>query len=103
MVEDLLDALQHVTEIDLSWMGLAECSGRPNLFFSPPFERPGARMARESAAKAVCLQCEALDPCKAYGRDNHEYGVWGGENEEERVSAGFRLNAPVGIRRRRCA
>ncbi|MEY2765612.1 MAG: hypothetical protein RL552_517, partial [Actinomycetota bacterium] len=27
-----------------------------------------------------------------------EYGFWGGESEEQRHSAGYRLIAPVGIR-----
>jgi hypothetical protein len=28
-----------------------------------------------------------------------KYGLWGGENEEQRVVAGFNLPAPVGIKR----
>lgn len=43
------------------------------------------------------------DLCREFGRLNHEYGFWGGENEAKRVAAGYRLNAPVGVRRRRSA
>ena len=28
----------------------------------------------------------------------HEYGFWGGESEEERHAAGYRLIAPIGVR-----
>ena len=35
---------------------------------------------------------------RAFGRRHHEYGMWGGENEEERVLAGFSLHAPIGTR-----
>jgi len=36
--------------------------------------------------------------CRDYARDNHEYGFWGGESEDERHGAGYRLIAPIGIR-----
>jgi WhiB family transcriptional regulator, redox-sensing transcriptional regulator len=88
---------------DLSWMASARCIGKRELFFSPLFERPPARELREAAAKAYCEQCEVRDECRKFGRLNHEYGFWGGENEAERVAAGYRLNAPVGVRRRRSA
>ncbi len=35
--------------------------------------------------------------CKEFARENHEYGFWGGESEDERHNAGFRLNAPIGV------
>ena len=31
---------------------------------------------------------------------NHEYGFWGGESEDERHAAGYRLIAPIGVRAR---
>jgi WhiB family transcriptional regulator, redox-sensing transcriptional regulator len=88
---------------DLSWMASASCRGHGELFFSPLFERPTARAVRETAAKAYCEQCEVRDECRKFARLNHEFGFWGGENEAERVAAGYRLNAPVGVRRRRSA
>jgi WhiB family redox-sensing transcriptional regulator len=41
-----------------------------------------------------------LDTCRSFARENHEYGFWGGESEEERHSAGFHLIAPIGVRSR---
>ena len=38
--------------------------------------------------------------CRSFGRDHHEYGFWGGESEDERHAAGFRLIAPIGVRAR---
>jgi WhiB family redox-sensing transcriptional regulator len=38
--------------------------------------------------------------CQEYARDHHEYGFWGGESEDERHAAGFRLIAPIGVRAR---
>jgi WhiB family redox-sensing transcriptional regulator len=31
-----------------------------------------------------------LEPCRAWARENREFGFWGGETEEERASAGYR-------------
>jgi hypothetical protein len=58
----------------LAWTADASCQGRSELFFAPAGERPEARVARE----------------------NREYGFWGGESEEERAAAGFRVDMPVG-------
>jgi WhiB family redox-sensing transcriptional regulator len=35
-----------------------------------------------------------------FAREHHEYGFWGGESEDERHAAGFRLIAPIGVRAR---
>jgi WhiB family redox-sensing transcriptional regulator len=34
--------------------------------------------------------------CREWARENREYGFWGGESEEERAAAGFRVDMPVG-------
>jgi WhiB family redox-sensing transcriptional regulator len=34
--------------------------------------------------------------CRGWARENREYGFWGGESEEERAAAGFRVEMPVG-------
>ena len=83
-----------------SWSGSAACKGLSSIFFPPPAERPQARERREAQARLVCLSCEVLDDCRDYARRNREYGFWGGESEEERHEAGFRLIAPIGIRAR---
>jgi hypothetical protein len=31
-----------------------------------------------------------LENCRAWARQNREYGFWGGETESERANAGFR-------------
>jgi len=38
------------------------------------------------------------DTCREFARVNREYGLWGGESEEERHLAGFTIAAPVGLR-----
>ena len=38
--------------------------------------------------------------CREFAREHHEYGFWGGESEDERHAAGYRLIAPIGVRAR---
>jgi len=80
----------------LTWTADAACHGQTQLFFAPPGERPEARAVRESQARAVCHSCAVLGECREWARDNREYGFWGGESEEERAAAGFRVDMPVG-------
>ena len=42
------------------------------------------------------MECKVLDTCREFARENHEYGFWGGESEEDRAAAGFRVDMPVG-------
>lgn len=91
-VEDVDDA-----RVQASWAGRALCKGRTHLFFAPPGEKPAARVRREALAKRYCATCPVQEPCRTWGRENHENGVWGGENEEERAAAGY---APRSINRR---
>jgi WhiB family redox-sensing transcriptional regulator len=37
-----------------------------------------------------------MKACRGWARENREYGFWGGESEEERAAAGFRVEMPVG-------
>lgn len=80
----------------LEWTADAACSGRTTLFFAPPGERPEARAVREAQARTVCTTCPVLIECRSWARENREYGFWGGESEEERAAAGFRVDMPVG-------
>jgi WhiB family transcriptional regulator, redox-sensing transcriptional regulator len=82
------------------WMKTAACRGLTVLFFPPSAERPQARDRREASARSVCASCSILSECRDYARQNHEYGFWGGESEDERHAAGFRLIAPIGTRAR---
>jgi WhiB family redox-sensing transcriptional regulator len=81
---------------DVGWRSTATCSGQTDLFFAPPGERPEARARREAKARQLCQICPVLEPCRAWGRQNREYGFWGGESEEERAAAGYRVDMPVG-------
>lgn len=83
---------------ELAWMNAAACRGLTDIFFAPLAERPQARVRREAAARRVCDECAVRRTCRDFAREHREYGVWGGESEEERHSAGFRLLAPIGIR-----
>ncbi len=80
----------------LEWTTTAACAGQSKLFFAPPGERPEARAVRESQARAICRTCPVLLECRDWARDNREYGFWGGESEEERAAAGYRVDMPVG-------
>jgi WhiB family transcriptional regulator, redox-sensing transcriptional regulator len=81
---------------DLIWMSDGACKGETKLFFAPPGERPEARERREAAARSLCLQCPVLIECRQWARRQREYGYWGGESEEERAAAGYRVDMPVG-------
>ncbi len=80
----------------LRWTAEASCQGQTRLFFAPAGERPEARAVREAQARSVCSQCPALVECRDWARDHREYGFWGGESEEDRAAAGFRVDMPVG-------
>jgi WhiB family transcriptional regulator, redox-sensing transcriptional regulator len=81
---------------ELDWAQRAACRGQTTLFFPAPAERPGARELREAQARALCLACPVLEQCRARARQQHEYGFWGGETEEERAAAGYPVALPVG-------
>jgi WhiB family transcriptional regulator, redox-sensing transcriptional regulator len=80
----------------LTWTNDASCSGQTELFFAPAGERPETRLLRESRARAICMTCAVMEPCRRWARENREYGFWGGESEEDRAAAGFRVDMPVG-------
>ncbi|CAN5624440.1 N/A [soil metagenome] len=82
------------------WVHDAACRGLSHLFFPASAERPQARERREEMARSVCAGCAVQEECRDFARTNHEYGFWGGESEEERHAAGFRLIAPIGVRAR---
>lgn len=76
------------------------CKGLTHLFFPAPAERPQARERREAMARQVCSTCSVQVTCQEFAREQHEYGFWGGESEDERHAAGYRLIAPIGVRAR---
>lgn len=82
------------------WREHAVCKGQTKLFFPPRAERPQARARREAKARRLCIACPVRPQCQSFARENHEYGYWGGESEEERHLAGFTVAAPIGVRAR---
>jgi len=81
---------------ELDWAQRAACRGQTTLFFPGHAERPGARELREAQARALCQACPVLKQCRARARQQHEYGFWGGETEEERAAAGYPVALPIG-------
>src|SRR5256886_17636431 len=79
-----------------AWMADSVCYGHTAVFFAPPGERPEAREVREAKARSICHTCPVMRACRAWARENREYGFWGGESEEERAAAGYRVDMPVG-------
>ena len=82
------------------WVADAACKGQTHLFFPPLAERPQARVRREALARQLCGSCPVEQQCRRFARTNREYGLWGGESEEERHLAGFTVAAPIGVRAR---
>ncbi len=80
----------------LPWTAQAACSGQTELFFGPAGERPETRARREAKAATVCAACPVINECRQWARENREYGFWGGESEEDRAAAGYRVEMPVG-------
>jgi WhiB family redox-sensing transcriptional regulator len=68
------------------WQLKGACRGEdPAVFFHPEGERGPSRVARETAAKAVCATCPVIASCAAHAIAVREpYGVWGGLSEEDR-------------------
>lgn len=95
-----VEVLYHRQATDDRWMANAACKGLTHLFFPSPAERPQARERREEMAQAVCASCPVQGTCRDFARTNHEYGFWGGESEDQRHTAGYRLIAPIGVRAR---
>jgi WhiB family redox-sensing transcriptional regulator len=74
---------------DRNWVSRALCTGKTELFFGTPRERPGRRARREALARAYCAVCPVVDQCRQAGRDGREFGMWGSETEEDRARLGF--------------
>ena len=92
-----IEALQALSRLS-EWRDKSNCKGKRHLFFGQNSERPQARIRREIKASSICKCCSVKSDCREFARLNHEYGYWGGENEEQRHLAGFKLIAPIGIR-----
>ncbi|MFF9559249.1 WhiB family transcriptional regulator [Streptomyces albus] len=68
------------------------CRRRPELFHTPddgPGQRGTPAADRIEAAKLHCLECPLMIACRDWARANHETGIWGGEDDDERAAAGY--------------
>ena len=99
---DSLEVPAADTDVALAadWPDDAACRGQTPLFFAKKAERPEARLRREERARKLCSSCPVQPQCLQFGRANREFGVWGGESEEQRHLAGFTLTVPIGVRAR---
>jgi WhiB family redox-sensing transcriptional regulator len=95
-----LEAAEYEPEHTPDWREFAACRGQLHLFFAKKAERPQARERREAKAANLCAVCAVRTPCRSFARQNHEYGFWAGESEEDRHLLGFTVSAPIGIRAR---
>lgn len=78
------------------WMQFAACRGMdPELFHPPTSARPAERIAIETAAKAVCADCPAVQGCLRYALEHRlQFGVWGGMDAEQRRSLAVEAARP---------
>lgn len=80
-----------------SWIEEAACKGYSHLFYPKDAERPQAKDRREQKAKTLCAVCPVLNSCREHAQFNGEFGIWGGQNEEERFLAGHAVPRYAGI------
>jgi WhiB family redox-sensing transcriptional regulator len=82
----------------LTWLESAACQDLDTeLFFPISPKGPGQRQADE--AKAVCKTCPVQRQCATWALATaQEYGIWGGMDEEELVSARRRKRLGTGKR-----
>ena len=82
----------------LTWTTDGACVGQTNPSSSPQLGSvPRPACYTKARARAVCRSCPVLEPCRDWAREHREYGFWGGwETEEERATARYRVDMPVG-------
>jgi WhiB family redox-sensing transcriptional regulator len=68
----------------MDWRHAAKCLGQdPELFF--PIGNTGPAVQQIDEAKTVCRICEVSDVCLKWALENNQdYGIWGGQSEDER-------------------
>lgn len=65
--------------MDTEWMAKGKCRELPPETFFPS---DGVGV---DAARRICVDCPAKEPCLEYALANHiDHGVWGGTSERER-------------------
>ena len=98
----MTESAQMERVLESAWAERARCRGADSKQFHAPFGEDAVdRRAREEGVKArYCDHCEVSQQCRDWAREHREYGVRGGESEDERAAAGFK---PVLSRRRKAA
>ena len=81
-------------DTDDSWAEYGLCKGMTEVFSVGPPNAPSGDANREILARSICAICPVQMPCRRAGRLNHEHGIWGGENDEERALAGYTPRSP---------
>lgn len=76
------------------WQDFALCKGITDVFFGPAKERPERRVERLALARSFCAECPVASICQEQGRVGNEHGIWGGEDEIGRATAGYAPRSP---------
>jgi WhiB family transcriptional regulator, redox-sensing transcriptional regulator len=86
-----MQTIQPGTLVEVAWASRGRCRGAEPRLFHPRFgEGVADRLLRENDVRSrYCDECEVMVPCRDWAREHREYGVWGGESEQERAAAGF--------------
>jgi len=74
---------------NLDWFESAPCKGKTDLFFGNQNENIKEKRLRERKAKTICFSCPNIHECRDYARRHREYGIWGAETENQRLSNGY--------------
>ena len=77
------------------WSERANCVGKTDLFFGKFKENVHEKRRREVQAKKLCNECAVRTECREYARANDEFGLWGGETEEERIDKGYLRHSSI--------
>lgn len=80
------------------------CAANPHLFHAPDGERSDSAERDQRIAEAIdlCLDCPLMITCRDTARAQGQTGIWGGETDQERRAAGYRLKAYSTGRRPDC-
>ena len=75
---------------DAEWRGNAACANQdPELFF--PIGSTGPAERQTERARQICQSCPVRQPCLECALEaGADHGVWGGLNEQERLSLRLR-------------
>ncbi|MFC8275914.1 WhiB family transcriptional regulator [Streptomyces sp. NPDC057271] len=66
------------------------CTSQPSLFHPPDdgYNDHGSRgRLRAADAVSLCRRCPVMLACRQWARKHREFGVWGGETDEQRLRA----------------